>query len=135
MHLLGRWGSEAVKGYFREAPLQALLQRSPQQGLDIDAIVDQITQKLGRTHVGGASAPMAPELVEAQDLAQEAAVLSHPAAGMALVVNDASGVTHRQASDKLACCGWSYHRRPHTKVSGPVQDHCFLCGNCFPDAS
>ena len=115
--------------------MQALLQRNPQQSLDIDAIVEQITQRLSATHVASTSAPVASELVEAQDLAQEAAVLSRPAAGMTLVVNDASGVTHRQASDKLACCGWSYHRRPHTKVSGPVQDHYFLCGNCFPDAS
>ena len=134
VQLLGRWGSDSVKGYFREAPLQALLHSRPTEQLDIDTVVEQLVAKLASTHLAHLPAPAAPELEDANVLVQERVEQQNLPPEVTLVINDISGVTHRMATEKLACCGWAYHRHPHTIVGGPVASHHIPCSNCFPQS-
>ena len=135
VQLLGRWGSEAVKGYFREAPLQALTRSPATEGahIEMDDLVQQLVSRL-RIHSLTEANVVVPEpnaLPEARRLTLEAAEQQVCTGDADLVVNDASGVTHAQATSGRARCGWAYNRRPHTCLPGPPSSNHILCANCF----
>ena len=128
IQLLGRWGSEAIKTYVREAPLEAMLRPAAAASLDLDQLIDVLAERLPRAQEPQIAIDQAP-LPSARALAREQVVLQE-SASMELVRNDTSGIVHKKATSTMARCGWRYERRPHTLVAQKPGD-AMCCGNCF----
>ena len=99
----------------------------------MDDLVQQLVSRL-RIHSLTEANVVVPEpnaLPEARRLTLEAAEQQVCTGDADLVVNDASGVTHAQATSGRARCGWAYNRRPHTCLPGPPSSNHILCANCF----
>ena len=120
LQLLGRWGSEAIKGYVREAPLEAMLRSSPALAIDIEQIIEALAARMPQAQL----AP--PALRDAQLPDTRALALEHrdrlSSAATGFIRNDISMIVHRQASEGLARCGWRFNKRPHTSVANVPGD-------------
>ena len=154
VQLLGRWGSDVVKAYVREAPLDY---HGPRSGsftpsMDLDALVALVSARVKPT---SAVAPDAGEVVAAAvaEAGPQARLASdelvdlvgrHESVTGQIVLNTRSGVHHRallrQSSelvpDWASVCGWRFGSSS-TAVFLPsdVQlpsTHYALCSNCFP---
>ena len=129
LQLLGRWGSEAIRTYVREAPLQAMLHSpSPTTSMDIDEVVAALATRL-RSAAAPAPLPGSSALVDAPSLAREH-LARQEAAPQDFVANDVSGIVHVRATPDMAKCGWRFARRPHSLSANAPQEYC-RCANCF----
>ena len=145
IQLLGRWGSDAVKGYLREAPLAAMLTAAPALALDIDAIVQAVLKQLpaaksSEPRVLPTAEPIA-HLIPTTPLPDPAPLIRaevarsvRPSQPASAVRNDRSGILHLDASGGFARCGWRYQDRPHTKLNpAPPRGKGIWCNNCRPE--
>ena len=146
IQLMGRWGSDTVKGYVREAQLETAARRAAStSSLDVgglEAIIEGIVQK----HLQGGSRPVAeclPEIATSSSsatsvlnlpaLADEAQAALHPEPALCpggagdieprFVQNTLTEVVHRLISPSgaimgewLTACGWRVGKRGMTKL-------------------
>ena len=115
VQLHGRWGSETVKRYIREAPLSAPLPCSSAStsssscsltaptSLDIADLVDMVRK----------SAKMEGVAKEIQPALEEAVALVEPTIDVTLsprdlILNVRGRIAHRKRSDTTAVCGWRW---------------------------
>ena len=145
VQLMGRWGSETIRGYLREAPLAALLTASPALSVDIDEIVTEVVRRLRARPAPAKVAevtvpdsvlqdlPPAPLSDPAPLLRAEIARVHVPEGPKTALRNDRSGILHILAGDGHARCGWAFSNRPHTILSEvPARDCGAWCQNCWP---
>ena len=154
IQLMGRWGSDVVRTYLREAPLSAgasshSTTSSSVPNIDLESLAAVLRAKWDQSMSAPSSSSLPPTLMpEAHELAQEVAELTEPSTSSSvtmppltpelvaadLLVNLSSGFTHRKRTDRKADCGWRYHEGRAALVPsldvGPVMwGQC--CRACF----
>ena len=158
IELLGRWGSDAVRGYIRDArlasaasmarrvadalPLEDLVRRiMEEQAAAVPAVVDIAVP---RQMPAAGSPPMDLEVPLAAAVALAQAAARPPPEELKLVANSVSKVVHRVAvgpgdgvaSSWIAACGWRFGLALHADVlavPGPPADYRLACALCSPE--
>ena len=150
IQLHGRWQSDVVKHYVRDAHLsQVGVAAHSGSGLALEQVVDAVLQKLRKhSRVGaedlpklaGSAAPE-PEVVASLVLAEQPTRAAEPELSPELLVlHTGSGIYHRLAeqSSGRTTCGWDF---ASSDMAVRVPDHAAgphgwfqLCGRCWPQA-
>ena len=144
IQLIGRWGSEVVRQYLREAPL--LAPRPQPLDLDLDAVVAAVVSRLGSADDGrpirevaavlGADRASPEESSQLADLADRERARSSSEG--CPVMNATSGVVHRLVGSPPSgriYCGWNHTCSPHAHLPADAPMPPFwwqICGRCFP---
>ena len=144
VQLIGRWGSEVVRQYLRDAPL---LSPAPQHAAqDLDSIVASVVAKLSSTSEADTQQAVAAALgfdkateEEKGHLTELVACESSRSASEGYpVMNSTSGVVHRLVGIPPVCkiyCGWNHTDSPHAHLPADTALPRFwwqLCGRCYP---
>jgi len=143
IELLGRWGSEAVRGYVRDARLASAssMARRVAEAIPLEELVRRIVAEAGPRPSATAINVDAP-LQQAVELAHAEAL---PSTGdPILVTNTATGVVHRSvigpgqaaAGAWTAACGWRYGLAVMADVTPSARlpaDYRLYCKRCLPD--
>ena len=155
IQLHGRWGSNVIKRYIRDSPLNVTSTISQASGSpdawDLEAVVAAMSRKWGHRgptvssgslqHLGVVSdAACAPPLADtAAQLEVERSAGTEASAVRCdmLVLNASSGTYHRrvEGSAGRSACGWSYADHLHALVPEPLAGpRCWvqLCSRCWP---
>ena len=162
VQLLGRWGSEAVRGYIRDAQadgasLRASTLASSSSFMDLEALVALL---LPRLRARQAVLPALPVVDEAHKVASEftadsvgpnvapelavelLAAMPPASQDPCWVLNSSSGMlhkvligpTHAVERDYSSYCGWRFGRGPYECVSNLAGAHYkVMCARCMPE--
>ena len=160
IQLLGRWGSEAVRGYVRDAELDAASLRaaaasSSTTTKDLDALLDQLLLRLEARRVSFPDEPKrgAAEAIVAKHSTEPVhkSALSDALLAKAdqndgefpWVLNSVSECFHTVlldvrtvgADEAVTHCGWRFGQAPHRmSEQSPGLPHKRYCGKCLPAA-
>ena len=158
IQLLGRWGSEAVKGYVRDAEIDAASLRAASSSptlasADLDTLLNLLLLRFeARRHVqpeesarGSAEAVVqehAAGCAPQPGLSDALLASACPApAGLPWVLNSVSECYHTVlldvdtagADDAVTHCGWRFGHSPHCMSrKAPNLPHKRYCGRCLP---
>jgi len=143
IELLGRWGSDAVRGYIRDARLAsaASMARRVTNAVPLEDLVRRLIAEAGARPVPTAISVDEP-LQQAIEMARAEA--SPKANDPVYVTNTATGVVHRSvigpgaaaAGAWSAACGWRYGLSALADLTPPARlpsDHRLFCKRCLPD--
>ena len=142
MQLMGRWGSDAVKLYVRDAFIEssASWARRAVEKAELDEVIKQASF--------GSPCPPASSPVLRETVERLRPALDHERAAAGLVecserlVLSSTGVAHQvlhgppeiELINAAAVCGWAFGGAK-ARLGGPElmpQEHKFLCARCFP---
>jgi len=142
IELLGRWGSDAVRGYIRDARLASAASMAKQvaNAVPLEDLVRRLVAEAGTQPVTTAI-NVAEPLRHAVELAR---LEARPGAeGPIYVANTATGVIHRSiigpgeaaAGGWSAACGWRYGLSVLADLTPPARlpaDYRLYCTRCLP---